>query len=133
MIPQGIVQGLPMFLSEMVKLTTQVLEAREEEDLSNEEEDEDLADELDDLKNDLDIKKNTIELGSFKNEDLEGDDAIIEDGDDFDDFNERGVLYDSPMDEICEVLFFRNILQKIAGNNPAFYAQLEKSLSGEQL
>ena len=34
---------------------------------------------MEDLKNDIDSKKNTIELGRFKNEDLDGDDAIIED------------------------------------------------------
>lgn len=110
-----------------------MLEAREEDDLSDEDEEEDLEDELEDLKNDIDVTKRTVELGRFKNEDLDGDDAIMDDGDDFDDFNERGVLYDSPMDEICEVLFFRNTLQKIASSNPAFYGQLEKSLAPEQL
>jgi len=95
----------------MVKLTSEVLEAREQEDDEEEyDDDEDLADELDDLKNEM-SGKNTIQLGKFKNEDLDGDEAILEDGDDFDDFGGGGsILYDSPMEEVCEVLYFRNIL-----------------------
>jgi hypothetical protein len=100
-----------MFLSELVKLTSEVLEFREEEQEEDLDEDEDLADELDDLKNDIDIKKNTLEIGKFNNEDLAGDEGIVEDGDDFDDFTDGGgILYDSPMDEVCEILYFRDII-----------------------
>jgi hypothetical protein len=67
-----------MFLSELVKLTTEVLEIREEEEEEDLDEDEDLVDELEDLKNDLDIKKNTIEIGKFSNDDLAGDEGIVE-------------------------------------------------------
>lgn len=118
-----------MFLSELVKLTTEVLEIREEEEEEDLDEDEDLVDELEDLKNDLDIKKNTIEIGKFSNDDLAGDEGIVEEGDDFDDFTSGGgILYDSPMDEVCEILYLRDIIQKIAQTNPNFYQLIEKSL-----
>ena len=65
-------------MQEMVKLTTQVLESREKEEEEYDEDANEYKDELDRLDDALDIKGKNIEIGKFSNEDLKGDDAVIE-------------------------------------------------------
>lgn len=61
-----------MFVQQMIKLTTEILEMRDEEDPHSDEEDE-ADNDLDDLDNELGIKGKDIVLGKFSNKDLEKD------------------------------------------------------------
>lgn len=97
-------------MQEMVKLTSEVLEARERDDDDHlDDEEDDYKDELDNLDAALDIKGKNIELGTFRNEDFNGDDAIIDGLDDDDEYRDQ-ITYDSLLDEYCEVLVLRNTL-----------------------
>ena len=95
----------------MVKLTTEILEMREKEEPDEEDEDSEDIDQndLDDLDDALDIKGKKITLGKFDNKDLQDDpdDASYDSDQEYRD----QITYDSPLENICEVLFMKEVLE----------------------
>ena len=96
---------MSQFMKHIVKLTKEILELRDQE-VDEYDEDEDDND-LDALDAALEIKGKKITLGKYDNKDLEqGEDEVyfFIQYDEDDEFRET-MTYDSPLDEVCEILF----------------------------
>lgn len=99
-------------MEKMIKLTTEILELRDVEEPENDEDEDIDQGDLDDLDDALDIKGKKITLGKFDNKDLQDDpdDASYDSDDEFRD----QITYDSPLENICEVLDLKEVLENIA-------------------
>jgi len=112
-LPQIVLESLPGLLHEMTKLTKKILEIREDADYEDEEEEE--VDE----ENEEEFKKTIKKLQKFNNKrggihdkDFDDDDDDMDPEYDVLEWVAVSQIYDSPLLDVCEILFFKESLER---------------------
>jgi hypothetical protein len=127
-LPTLVLNSLPQLLHEMINLTSKILNQRENEVSDNSEAEED---------NEEEYNKTVKKLENFNkkqttsNNDEDDDDYEDDDDGDYEglDYANSNPLYDSPLQDLCEVLYFKESLELLQQHQAYAYAQLVAELS----